>query len=298
MFRLLALAKYDERYVIPTAHAEQAHALEELATECAVSEYGGGQEIFGEGSGGAPTPVAVENFRVLQETQSADTLEALPPDNPLRGRVNLLNWDGRGMPDGIFPGSGREGRPMRWRRHRDAQPGIREQALADTWQVVSLLLDYPDDVLVSRVPMLREVVAELPEAQRDAAGRDARHPRARVTSAGSRRSTSTPSTSPASARLHLTYFTHGDTRRRGVALVEFKQAYRKAGVEFDTDAELPDHLCVVLEFGAVQDWADRVAPAHPAPRRHRGAQGRSRTARLTVAAGPPGAAHDPAPARR
>ena len=109
MFRLLALAKYDERYVIPTAHAEQAHALEELATDCAVSEYGGGQEIFGEGSGAAPTPVAVENFRVLQQTQSADTMQALPSDNPLRGRVNLLNWDGRGMPDGIFPDS--EARP-------------------------------------------------------------------------------------------------------------------------------------------------------------------------------------------
>ncbi|QIM21790.1 nitrate reductase subunit beta [Phycicoccus sp. HDW14] len=104
MFRLLALAKYSERYVIPPAHAEQAHALEELATECSVSEYGGGQgEVFGEGSGAAPTPVAVENFRVLQQTQSADSLEQLPGDNPLRGRVNLLTWDGRGMPDGLFP---------------------------------------------------------------------------------------------------------------------------------------------------------------------------------------------------
>ena len=35
--------------------------------------------------------------------------------------------------------------------------------------------------------------------------------------------------------LYLTYFTHGDTRKRGLALVEFKQAYRKAGVEFDAD---------------------------------------------------------------
>ncbi|WP_030527476.1 nitrate reductase subunit beta [Phycicoccus jejuensis] len=104
MFRLLALAKYSERYVIPPAHAEQAHALEELATECAVSEYGGGQsDVFGEGSGAAPTPVAVENFRVLQQTQSADSLEQLAGDNPLRGRVNLLTWDGRGMPDGLFP---------------------------------------------------------------------------------------------------------------------------------------------------------------------------------------------------
>src|SRR5690606_20098675 len=31
MYRLLALAKYDERYVIPKAHTENAHNLEELA---------------------------------------------------------------------------------------------------------------------------------------------------------------------------------------------------------------------------------------------------------------------------
>ena len=54
--------------------------------------------------------------------------------------------------------------------------------------------------------------------------------------------------------LYLTYFAYGDTRRRGVALVQFKQAYRKAGVEFDEDSEeLPDHLCVVLQFGAHVD---------------------------------------------
>ena len=37
---------------------------------------------------------------------------------------------------------------MKWRRHRDDEPGIEGRALADTWQVVSLLLDYPDEVLV------------------------------------------------------------------------------------------------------------------------------------------------------
>ena len=143
---------------------------------------------------------------------------------------------------------------MRWRRHRDEQPGIGEQALVDTWQVVSLLLDYPDDVLVGRVPMLRGVVAGLPEAQRlplvtvldtiehgDLTALQQEY----VDTFDVTRKCS----------LHLTYFTSGDTRRRGVALVEFKQAYRRAGLEFDTDAELPDHLCVVLEFGAVQDWA-------------------------------------------
>ena len=143
---------------------------------------------------------------------------------------------------------------MKWRRHRDAQPGISESALADTWQVVSLLLDYPDEVLVSRVPMLRDVVEVLPDAQREPLTemldtleqRDLRELQQEyVDTFDVTRKCS----------LHLTYFTQGDTRRRGVALVEFKQAYRKAGVEFDSDAELPDHLCVVLEFGAVQDWA-------------------------------------------
>ena len=102
MFRLLALAKYDERYVIPAAHAEQAHALEELATDCPVSEYGGGNpEIFGEGSGGL-TPVAVENFQMLKERQTSDTL--VGGGTTRAGRVNLLNWDGKGTPDGLFPG--------------------------------------------------------------------------------------------------------------------------------------------------------------------------------------------------
>jgi nitrate reductase beta subunit len=103
MFRLLAIAKYNERYVIPTAHAEQAHALEELATECPVSEYGGGQnDLFGEGSG-YPTPVAVENFRMLQDRQTADTSDELAGGGSKAGRVNLLNWDGRGTPEGLFP---------------------------------------------------------------------------------------------------------------------------------------------------------------------------------------------------
>jgi len=100
MYRLLALAKYEERYVVPTAHAEQAHGLEELATECDLDRDGGpgmgGWGPFGESSGG-PTPVAVENFRMLQDRQTADA----PTSEPTR--VNLLNWDGRGRPEGLLP---------------------------------------------------------------------------------------------------------------------------------------------------------------------------------------------------
>lgn len=53
---------------------------------------------------------------------------------------------------------------------------------------------------------------------------------------------------------YLTYFAYGDTRRRGVALVRFKQTYRRCGVEWDEGSdELPDHLCAVLQFGATVD---------------------------------------------
>jgi nitrate reductase / nitrite oxidoreductase, beta subunit len=103
MHRLLAIAKYEERYVIPTAHAEQAHHLEELATECSLDYEGGpgmgGSGPFGESSGGA-TPIAVENYRALKQRQTTDTF-ASPTDR--RTRVNLLNWDGKGHPEGLFP---------------------------------------------------------------------------------------------------------------------------------------------------------------------------------------------------
>lgn len=106
MFRLLAIAKYSERYVIPVAHAEQAHHLEELATDCPVSGYGAGQQdLFGEGSG-FPTPVAVEDLRLRRERQTGEPSDELAGGGSKAGRVNLLNWDGRGTPDGLFPKSG------------------------------------------------------------------------------------------------------------------------------------------------------------------------------------------------
>ena len=111
MFRLLAIAKYDERYVIPSAHAEQAHSLEELATECSLDYDGGpgmgGSGPFGESSGGS-TPIAVENFHMLKERQTTDTL--VSPENK-QARVNMLNWDGRGQPEGLFPPKQGEPKP-------------------------------------------------------------------------------------------------------------------------------------------------------------------------------------------
>ena len=97
MYRLMAIAKYDERYVIPKAHVEQAHELEELGCSLEYGPYE--QPPLGEASG-RPSPVAVETFQALRQRQTSD---ASVSGAELQGRVNLLNWDGRGTPEGIFP---------------------------------------------------------------------------------------------------------------------------------------------------------------------------------------------------
>jgi len=59
--------------------------------------------------------------------------------------------------------------------------------------------------------------------------------------------------------LYLSYWTDGDTRRRGSTLAEFKQRYRASGWLVDTRGELPDHLPLVLEYAALADPADGTA---------------------------------------
>jgi nitrate reductase beta subunit len=104
MYRLLAIAKYDERYVIPPAHGElhdQAGELEELA--CSLDYEGGpgmgGSGPFGEASG-ATVPLAVETFHALRQRQTSDTV--VDPADGTR-RVNLLNWDGKGSAADVMP---------------------------------------------------------------------------------------------------------------------------------------------------------------------------------------------------
>ncbi|MFG2917544.1 nitrate reductase molybdenum cofactor assembly chaperone [Kitasatospora sp. NPDC048298] len=49
--------------------------------------------------------------------------------------------------------------------------------------------------------------------------------------------------------LHLSWWTDGDTRRRGTALLRFRDTYGRHGLD-QLDGELPDFLPVVLEFAA------------------------------------------------
>jgi nitrate reductase molybdenum cofactor assembly chaperone NarJ/NarW len=59
--------------------------------------------------------------------------------------------------------------------------------------------------------------------------------------------------------LYLSYWTDGDTRRRGEVLAAFKQRYRRSGFLVDTRGELPDYLPMVLEYAAVVDPVDGTA---------------------------------------
>ena len=53
--------------------------------------------------------------------------------------------------------------------------------------------------------------------------------------------------------LYLSYWTDGDTRRRGEVLGAFKRRYRDSGFLVDLRGELPDFLPMVLEFAALVD---------------------------------------------
>lgn len=51
--------------------------------------------------------------------------------------------------------------------------------------------------------------------------------------------------------LHLFEHVHGDSRDRGPAMIDLTKTYEQSGLLLSPD-ELPDHLCVVLEFVSTQ----------------------------------------------
>lgn len=144
----------------------------------------------------------------------------------------------------------------RWRRTereraRDAHAlSIDERRLV--WAVCSSLLEYPTKELLAQLDDLEAAVGSLPAAYAEPLGAVVDHLRGSDLMALQQQYVETFDHTR-KCSLYLTYFNFGDTRRRGVALVEFKQAYRKAGVEFDDSGELPDHLVAVLQFGAQVD---------------------------------------------
>jgi nitrate reductase delta subunit len=127
----------------------------------------------------------------------------------------------------------------------------RRQAAASSapWALMSFLLRYPDAAVVSAWDDLAAEVAGLPSGPVRTALGDFL--------AGWTGDTTTLSAAYVEtfdlrrrASLYLTYYAHGDTRERGMALVRLKKLYRLAGLPMESD-ELPDHLAVMLAFAAV-----------------------------------------------
>jgi nitrate reductase delta subunit len=54
--------------------------------------------------------------------------------------------------------------------------------------------------------------------------------------------------------LDMTYYTHGDRRQRGLALLALRRRYADAGLELEGPG-LPDHLPAMLEFAALDPAA-------------------------------------------
>lgn len=133
----------------------------------------------------------------------------------------------------------------------DAGPGQETDRVV--YQLVAVLLGYPDSKLVEMLPALAEIAEEsavpgLPEAVEGVRGwlagaplEDRQGEYVQEFDLSRRHS------------LDLSYWTDGDTRRRGHALGLFKQAYRDSGWLTDLRGELPDHLPIVLEFAAQVD---------------------------------------------
>ncbi len=138
---------------------------------------------------------------------------------------------------------------MRWRGRRDGSRALGAVDRATVWQCASLLLDHPSPE--QPLGVIRAAVATLPERVAEPLGRFLDH-RERTDLLDLQADYAATFDTRRRCNLFLTYFLHGDTRKRGMALLRFKQAYRAAGVELD-EVELPDHLCVVLEFAATVD---------------------------------------------
>ena len=137
--------------------------------------------------------------------------------------------------------------------NRRPKAGLAPHQLTIAWQSVSLLLDYPEPKMLARLDLIRGASQQLPVTIRESIRGFADHlaqtplPQLQaeyVKTFDNRRR----------CNLFLTYFAHGDTRKRGMALLRFKQTYLQAGFEL-SDSELPDHLCVVLEYAATIDQA-------------------------------------------
>jgi nitrate reductase delta subunit len=147
---------------------------------------------------------------------------------------------------------------MRLRTH--TPPNMLRDRLV--WQCASLLLSYPDQ---TQLDAIDELLAHLDDEAADLLGRTAA---ALKGSDPMRAAADYVDTFDLRRRctMYLTYWTAGETRDRGNAMLAFARVYREAHAE-PPGGEAPDFLPVVLEFAATVDpgAGRRLLTEHRAP---------------------------------
>jgi nitrate reductase molybdenum cofactor assembly chaperone NarJ/NarW len=131
------------------------------------------------------------------------------------------------------------------------RPSLPPEQLAVAWQSASLLLGYPDERLLGELELIRAASHDLPATLGEPIREVVVHLESMPSTEAQAEYVETFDNRRRNS-LFLTYFAHGDTRKRGVALLRFKQTYLRSGFVLD-DSELPDHLSVVLEYAATVD---------------------------------------------
>ncbi len=201
MYRLLAIAKYEERYVIPAAHAEQAHSLEELATECSL-DYDGGPGMGGSGPFGEALrrPVADRGGELPHAQGAADRRHA-SSTRPTRRAGSTCSTGTARAPGRAVPASRRRHRPSTT-RHRSSRDAAGREPLptrAIAWQAASLLLGYPRLRTARRAALRRDAAGLDDRRRRTAAGGSSSTLRRDARCRARRPTTSRPSTTAGAA---------------------------------------------------------------------------------------------------
>ncbi len=118
------------------------------------------------------------------------------------------------------------------------------------YKLLSVLLSYPDRRLADAHDEIAAAVEALARSpQRAALRRFVSYLAANTQTELERRYVETFDLRRRSG-LYLSYYVHGDTRKRGMALLRLKRLYAAAGLEL-TSGELPDYLPLMLEFSAL-----------------------------------------------
>ncbi|MFT4471060.1 nitrate reductase molybdenum cofactor assembly chaperone [Arthrobacter sulfonylureivorans] len=120
-----------------------------------------------------------------------------------------------------------------------------------TYLSASWCLSYPDEELLGRIPLVRRALAEFSGLDRPF--HDVLQALTTVPLGESQARYVKEFDLSRRHALHLSYWTDGDTRRRGEVLASFKRVYRDSGMLVDLHGELPDYLPMVLEFAATVD---------------------------------------------